>query len=206
MYFKLVFGCCAIAVLATLAPAALVTNGQLVLGEYGGTTGNGLLDLTVDRISFDVDAGGIGASVNFDALIAEAAGTDLNGDGLTTQSDWQVNLYTASGTTPLARFYSFQPGHNFTFFSSGPYIAAVGVSFDDSAPFLGYQHDAIPSTTLRGHYDWQLTMTPTSGEISNVSVLANINVPEPASAALVASGAAALLLGRRRVARSRNVG
>jgi hypothetical protein len=207
------FALVAAAPAVTTQAAPIAVSGEVVDGEFGGLVGNGFGDLKIDRITFTVTAG---TTVNFDALVREdVPNGDYNGDGEYTFGDFQMNLYTSADALLVANDdggvgtdgsgYFSDGVFNHTFAAGGTYYLAVGHAlFSAQQGIDGYFADQNFGAVGSYHFDWRVTMTPTDGAISNVSVNTLGNpapVPEPASLALLGLGSLALLA-RRRPARS----
>ncbi len=154
-------------------------------------------DLRISRIQFDVTAG---TTVVFDSLVLEVSGTtavDLNGDGDITGFDNQMILF--SGTMPINYNDDYSTAHVYnqdgsvhsydsiiahSFPTAGTYMITVGqLRYQESAALAGFHPNrsfrdyprdwnVVPPPSF-DHGDWQLTITPSSGSVSNVFILAD---------------------------------
>lgn len=156
-------------------------------------------DLSIDLITFDVEAG---TTVTFDVLAAEdiSTGPDLNGDGELTTMNALLLLIDADDQLVAVSDENFaelgddgsisgiDPWLQFVFAAGGTYRAAVGeTNFTVAQALAGFDQDeALP--LAQDHVDWQLTLTANGGEISNLSLRTQA-VPEPAPWALAGPAA-----------------
>jgi hypothetical protein len=191
-------------VLANTA-SALIVSGEII-SDYNGDGFFG--DLSVDQIYFDVTAG---TTVQFDVLAFEEL-NDLNGDGEITQLDPQLMLF--SGNSLLASNddsgSTFSDGSesildswlSYTFASAGTYWVSIGeFPYSTADALQGFSLDG-GRVRFTDHADWQLTLTPSDGSLSNVLVngeaIPHEPVPEPATMTLLGLGLAGLVMRRKK--------
>ena len=198
--------------------ATVVVAGTLV--TLDGDNDGFLDDATIDRVTFDVTAG---AFITFDILADEAIGFDLNGDNELTRLNTFIRLFVGNAPGhPIApdgnigfddngalgsdgSISTFDSILNFGFQFAGTYFLTIEdrvSGFAEAIAGIDLDHTGLWASAGPGfatdHADWQLTLTPQEGEISNVFVTAHSAIPEPTTIALFALGLLGLGAARRR--------
>lgn len=181
----------------------IITSGEWIRGDFDG---DGLADeARIDWVTFHVTAR---TTVNFNALVYESIYSgDLNGDGELTRADGGMVLLDENKNILVVHddsadvpeddgMYAHLDGYfDHTFVTEGTYtlaISANGYWLTGEDALAGYIDYRIVGAAFRDedgndldHADWQLTLTVSEGEVSNVSVdtLGTPATPNPVDAA-----------------------
>ena len=185
--------------LASLSAAAapIVLNGRIhnIDGDRDGQVD----DLKISRIQFQAAAG---TTVFFDSMVWESTNVDLNGDGFLTGFD--NYMWLRQGTTSLfvqddssqtfgdGSVHRYDSAYGYTFANAGLFTITLGqLSYLLTDSVQGYQANRAFSD-YQNQDDtfgaWRLTMTVSSGSLSNVVALDDPQNRVPAPGVLLLSG------------------